>query len=166
MLPGLGNGRFVPPPLDPSVFRWTGKYLQSNERMRGAVATLLELAFMPPHRALHTGKVSITIASECTHDRMAALLGAGAGDSMRDKLQVVSVKGVSGWAFEMALRPGSDAALFDKYSLSDYVQDNWFVLAAIFKDEYGITLEEDTSNRPACAACRRSNVTLTLEKHF
>jgi len=50
-------------------------------------------------------------------------------------LKVVSVKGSSGWAFEMALRPSSELALFEKYSVSDYVQDNWFVLAAILKDE-------------------------------
>jgi hypothetical protein len=36
--------------------------------------------------------------------------------------QVVSVKGSSGWAFEMALRPGSELALFDKFSLAGFVQ--------------------------------------------
>ncbi|KIZ04463.1 hypothetical protein MNEG_3494 [Monoraphidium neglectum] len=135
--PELGAAKFVPQPLDPGAFRWTSKYLQGNDRMRDVVTTLLELAFMPPHRALHTGKVSITIASECTHDRMMALLGStmSEGSSLRDKLQVISVKGSSGWAFEMALRPGSELALFEKYSVAEYVQDNWFVLAAILKDE-------------------------------
>jgi hypothetical protein len=50
-------------------------------------------------------------------------------------VQVVSVKGSSGWAFEMALRPSSELALFEKYSLAEYIQDNWFVMAAILKDE-------------------------------
>jgi hypothetical protein len=36
--------------------------------------------------------------------------------------QVISVKGSSGWAFEMALRPGSELALFEKYSVAEYVQ--------------------------------------------
>lgn len=34
-------------------------------------------------------QVSITIASECSHDRMTAMLGAtGGGDALREKLQV------------------------------------------------------------------------------
>ncbi|GBF88347.1 hypothetical protein Rsub_01059 [Raphidocelis subcapitata] len=165
--PAAPASKFVPQPLESNAFKWTAKYLQTNERMRGVVTTLLELAYLAPHRALHTGKVSITIASECTHDRMTALLGApSGGDGLRDKLQVVSVKGSSGWAFEMALRPSSELALFDKFSIAEFVQDNWFVLAAILKDEYGIIAEEDASNKPTCAACRRSNVSLTLEKHF
>lgn len=49
--------------------------------------------------------------------------------------QVVSVKSSSGWAFELALRPGGDPAVFDKFSVAEYVQDNWFVLSAVLKDE-------------------------------
>jgi hypothetical protein len=76
---------------DPNAFKWTSKYLQTNNKMAAAVTTLLELAFMPPHAALHAGKVTVAIASECTHDRMTALLGASsadAGGGLRDKLQV------------------------------------------------------------------------------
>jgi hypothetical protein len=42
------------------------------------------------HQLFCAGKVSITIASECTHDRMTALLGStmSEGSSLRDKLQV------------------------------------------------------------------------------
>lgn len=36
--------------------------------------------------------------------------------------QVVQVTGSSGWSFEFSLRPGSDQALLDKYSIVDCIQ--------------------------------------------
>jgi hypothetical protein len=47
----------------------------------------------------------------------------------------VSVKALSGWAFEMALKPGADGSLFEKYALGPYLRDNLFVIAAILKSE-------------------------------
>lgn len=35
----------------------------------------------------------------------------------------------------MALRPGGEPGLFDKFSVAEFVLDNWFVLSAILKDE-------------------------------
>jgi hypothetical protein len=35
----------------------------------------------------------------------------------------------------MAVKPSSELALFEKFSVAEYVQDNLFVLAAILKDE-------------------------------
>jgi hypothetical protein len=48
----------------------------------------------------------------------------------------------------MQVRPTCDYCLFQKYSVAEYVQDNWFVLSAILKDQYGVVMEED------CCACR------------
>ena len=45
-----------------------------------------------------------------------------------------------------------------------YVQDNWFVLTAVLKDQYGMLLEEDTAARPACVACRRTHLAISLSK--
>jgi hypothetical protein len=46
-------------------------------------------------------------------------------------------------------------------------QDNWFVLTAVLKDQYGITLEEDPSTTaPRCAGCRRTNMTLLMQKQY
>ena len=47
-----------------------------------------------------------------------------------------------------------------------HLQDQWFVLSAILKDCFGVVLEEDSSARPACAACRRSNLAITLTKIY
>lgn len=44
------------------------------------------------------------------------------------------------------------------------MQDNLYVLTAVLKDQYGVMIEEDNSNRPKCVACRRNNVTITLQK--
>jgi hypothetical protein len=46
------------------------------------------------------------------------------------------------------------------------VQDNWFVLGAVLKDQFGIVMEEDTGARPSCAACRRCTLAVTLTKVF
>lgn len=48
----------------------------------------------------------------------------------------------------------------------DLLQDNWFVLSACLKDMYGIVVEEDAAARPKCVACRRSNISFTLQKFF
>ena len=45
-------------------------------------------------------------------------------------------------------------------------QDNWFVLGAILKDQFGVVLEEDPAGRPTCAACRRTCLAVTLNKIF
>lgn len=71
-----------------------------------------------------------------------------------------------GWTFEFSVRPSSDAALFEKYTLAEYIQDNWFVICAVMKDQYGIAMEEDLAARPPCAACRRTNFAFTLQKVF
>eukprot|EP00878_Enallax_costatus_P006504 GHUV01006819.1.p2 GENE.GHUV01006819.1~~GHUV01006819.1.p2 ORF type:complete len:141 (+),score=11.05 GHUV01006819.1:284-706(+) len=44
------------------------------------------------------------------------------------------------------------------------VQDNFFVLTAVLKDQYGVLMEEDNTARPKCVACRRNNITVTLHK--
>ena len=55
-------------------FKWTTKYLRSNQKLQEVVTTLLELAFLPPHRSLHAGKVQIAFAAECSHERLPSLL--------------------------------------------------------------------------------------------
>jgi hypothetical protein len=42
--------------------------------------------------------------------------------------------------------------------------DNWFVLVAVLKDQYGMLLEEDTAGRPACMACQRAHLAVWLSK--
>jgi len=36
--------------------------------------------------------------------------------------QLVHVKSSTGWQFELSLRPSSDLALHDKYSIADFIQ--------------------------------------------
>eukprot|EP00877_Chromochloris_zofingiensis_P013558 jgi/Chrzof1/8456/Cz03g11080.t1 len=151
--------------LSVDEFKWTSKYLKTNEKLRECVNTLLELAYLPPHKSLHAGKVHISISVECDHDRITSLIG-NSSDHLRNRYQVIQVKGAMGWSFECTLRPSSDLALFEKYNLADYMQDNWFVLSAVLKDQYAIVLEEDTSVRPTCAACRRSNLAFTMQKYY
>lgn len=50
--------------------------------------------------------------------------------------------------------------------VSTCVQDNWFMVTAVLKEQYGITMEEDLSARPSCLACRRHNITLHLQKIY
>jgi hypothetical protein len=45
-------------------------------------------------------------------------------------------------------------------------QDNWFVLTACLKDMYGVIMEEDSSAKPKCVACRRNNISVVLQKVF
>lgn len=45
-----------------------------------------------------------------------------------------------------------------------HMQDNFFVLTAVMKDQYGVMMEEDNSNRPKCVACKRNHVAVTLQK--
>lgn len=54
---------------------------------RQVVATLLELAYLPPAKSLHAGRIHINIAVECDHDKIAALLGTTA-EYLRSKYQV------------------------------------------------------------------------------
>jgi hypothetical protein len=44
------------------------------------------------------------------------------------------------------------------------LQDNWFVLTACLKDMYGVIMDEDSSAKPKCVACRRNNITVVLQK--
>lgn len=82
----------IPPPLDDG-FRWTSKYLRSNPKVREIVDTVLELAYMPPHRALSVGKVYVSISS-CPE-----------GDAyLSNRYLVVKVTGALGWTFEFTVR--------------------------------------------------------------
>jgi hypothetical protein len=69
--------------------KWTSKYLQTNERLREVVGTMLELAYLPPHRSLHLGKVHLSVSVECDHTKVASLLGS-ATEYLRSKYQVSS----------------------------------------------------------------------------
>lgn len=40
------------------------------------------------------------------------------------------------------------------------------MLGAVLKDQFGVLLEEDVGSRPACLACRRLGVSLTMQKIF
>eukprot|EP00879_Flechtneria_rotunda_P024210 GHRR01025658.1.p2 GENE.GHRR01025658.1~~GHRR01025658.1.p2 ORF type:complete len:181 (+),score=67.69 GHRR01025658.1:1128-1670(+) len=150
---------------DSNNLRWTSRYLQSNAKLQAVANTLLELCSLAPHSSLHAGKASISISSECDHDKMGSLLGTHGLDQGRFRYQVVSVKSGMGWGFELALRPSTDLAVYDKYNIAEYLQDNWFVLTAVMKDQFGVVMEEDSSvARPACVACRRNNISITLHK--
>ncbi|KXZ55637.1 hypothetical protein GPECTOR_2g1187 [Gonium pectorale] len=145
---------------------WTSKYLRGNEELRELVNTLLELAFMAPHRSFTAGKSHLSVVVACSHGRESSLVGSKE-EQMRNKLLEVRVRGALGWSFEMVLRPSSDAALWDKYgNMAAAVQDNWFVLGAVLKDQFGVVLEEDTAARPPCAACRRTCLAITLNKIY
>ena len=77
-------------PTDSSVGKWTAKYLQSHEALREVANTLMELAYLPPHRSLHAGKVEVKVSSECRHDRPASLLTQSAGIHASASLPFVS----------------------------------------------------------------------------
>lgn len=145
---------------------WTNKYLRGNEHLRHVVNTLLELAFMPPLRALHGGKTHVSISVACGHGREASLVGSKQ-EQLRGQAMEVRARGSLGWTFELVVRPGSDAVVWDKYEgVAAAVQDNWFVLGAILRDQFGVVLEEDSTARPACLACRRTNLAVTLNKIY
>jgi hypothetical protein len=63
---------------------------RARTSLRGQVFSLRPTNGAQTHPTPATaGKVSITVASECTHDRMTSMLGAASGDDgLRDKLQV------------------------------------------------------------------------------
>ncbi|PNW72172.1 hypothetical protein CHLRE_16g679350v5 [Chlamydomonas reinhardtii] len=145
---------------------WTSKYLRGNEGLRELVNTLLELAYVAPHRSLQAGKSHVSVHVACGHGSEASLVGSKE-EQLRSKLLDIRVRGALGWAFELTLRPSSDAVLWDKYGdIAPAVQDNWFVLGAILKDQFGVVLEEDPAGRPTCAACRRTCLAVTLNKIF
>ena len=53
--------------------------------------------------------------------------------------------------------------------MNRFPQDNWFVLVAVLKDQFGVVLEEEggpAPPRPSCAACRRNHLAVTLHKIF
>ena len=81
--------------------------------------------------------------------------------------QVVSAKSASGWSFNLDLKPGSsDPDLARKYYIGEVVQENWFVLCAVLKDQFGVLMEEQGGERPSCLACKRTNLAITLNKIF
>jgi hypothetical protein len=89
---GIGNSNpavkaLMLPASPADEFKWTTKYLRSNQRLQEVVTTLLELAFLPPHRSLHAGKVQVTFAAECSHERLPSLL-IGRAELLRSTYQV------------------------------------------------------------------------------
>lgn len=82
--------------------------------------------------------------------------------------QTVSVKSSSGWSFLLDLKPGStsDPDLARKYNIGEAVQENWFVLCAVLKDQFGVLMEEQSVARPTCPACKRSHLAVTLHKIY
>jgi len=62
------------------------------------------------------------------------------------------------------IRPTCDYCLFQKYNVAEYVQDNWFVLSAILKDQYGIAMEEDYCQRQGSILSKRYNLHLAFSK--
>lgn len=78
---------YLPAVQSVDEFKWTSKYLKTNEKLRECVNTLLELAYLPPHKSLHAGKVHISISVECDHDRITSLIG-NSSDHLRNRYQV------------------------------------------------------------------------------
>ncbi|GFH05557.1 uncharacterized protein HaLaN_00037 [Haematococcus lacustris] len=105
--------------------------------MPTVVRTLLELAYSAPHAALQAGKVSVSVdPGPCEHNKPGSLVG-GSQAQLRSKHQVVTVRNTStGWSMQFDMRPGCDLSLFEKYSIADFVQDNWFMLTAVLKDQF------------------------------
>lgn len=65
---------------------------------------------------------------------------------------------------DVQVRPKCDYAMYQKYNLCEFVQDNWFVLSAILKDQYGVCMEEDYCQRHASILSRRYNLHICLSK--
>ncbi|KAF6253568.1 hypothetical protein COO60DRAFT_405200 [Scenedesmus sp. NREL 46B-D3] len=123
--PSTAASTFLPAhsPQNQDDFKWTSRYLASNAHMQQVANTLLELMSLPPHPSLHAGKTTISISSECDHDRISGLEGL-ASSSMDNhfKTQWVHVKSTMGWSYEFNLRPSCDLALYDKYNVAEYLQ--------------------------------------------
>ena len=58
--------------------KWTAKMLRTNEGVREVVNTLLELAYMPPHKSFHVGK-ACTAAVTAQHACACLESGSGSG---------------------------------------------------------------------------------------
>jgi hypothetical protein len=63
------------------------RYLASNAQMQQVANTLLKLMSLPPHLSLHAGKATISISSECDHDRISGLVGLAAGSSSDNRFR-------------------------------------------------------------------------------
>ena len=50
------------------------------------------------------------------------------------------------------------------FTLHPLAQDNWFVLCAVLKDQFGVLMEEESGGRPSCPACRRTHLAVMLRK--
>lgn len=66
--------------------------MRTNPKIREIVDTILELAYMPPNRALTCGKVFVSI-SNCPE----------AETYLSNKTVVVKICGVYGWSFEFTV---------------------------------------------------------------
>jgi len=139
--------------------KWTAKYLKNSE-LHEVVNTLLELAFSAPHPALRAGKVVIHITpGPCDHISGSSVIPGGLKQQLRGKLLAVRVHNMgSGWSCEFPIRPNCDVTLFDKFSgLAEMVQENWFVLCAILKDQFGVLMAEDHSATSAAKPLQMSD---------
>lgn len=81
--------------------KWTAKYLRQHDDLRRVADTLMELAFLPPHKALHVGKVHISITSTCDHDSAGSLVG-GRKQQLIGKHQVGRGEGAGCWCMGLA----------------------------------------------------------------
>lgn len=108
---------------------------------------------MPPNRALTMGRVHVSIVAAPEN-----------GAYLSNKSLAVKVTGALGWSFEFTVRPTCDYCLFQKYNVAEYVQDNWFVLSAILKDQYGVCMEEACCGRHASVLARRQSMHIALSK--
>ncbi|KAL6765594.1 hypothetical protein V8C86DRAFT_502207 [Haematococcus lacustris] len=160
----------MPTVLDGDTSKWTSRYMQTNEGVHRVVRTLLELAYSAPHAALQAGKVSVSVdPGPCEHNKPGSLVG-GSQAQLRSKHQVVTVRNTStGWSMQFDMRPGCDLSLFEKYSIADFVQDNWFMLTAVLKDQFGVVMTEEAGLAAGglqCNACRRTHLAVSLQKIF
>lgn len=46
------------------------------------------------------------------------------------------------------------------------LQDNWFVLTAVLKDQFGVLLEDRSAERPRCLACQKLHLAVVLHKIY
>ncbi|GAX74359.1 hypothetical protein CEUSTIGMA_g1808.t1 [Chlamydomonas eustigma] len=156
--------------------KWTHKYLTTNNELREVVNTLMELAFLPLHTSLHAGKVTLTTTTECFHDQPSTLLAGAipqltmssttstAGPSSVRQL-AVNVCSTSGWYFKLDLRASQcDTSLINKYNVAEFVQDNWFVLSAVLKDQFNVLMEELPGHKSDCPTCRKIHLAVQIVK--
>jgi uncharacterized protein YozE (UPF0346 family) len=74
-------------PQNQDGFKWTSRYLASNAAMQEVANTLLELMSLPPHASLHADKTTVSISSECDHDRISGLVGLATSSSSDNRFR-------------------------------------------------------------------------------